>query len=621
MFWVIAAIAATVSFPGQEHAFVSYGRIPTYTGVASRLDTDAIRVDLYDSAKYPGHADFASKGLGTGMTFRQFKGAVKDESRAYLPFFLYDLRGQEPVVAGRPRSWAVRVEDYGYVDADASLIDDVLRVADALVAHTGFAKGEGVVVLATSETIRPNRGQAALVEAAGWAHATVSGIQKGERRPWEVLNPGTAVGVLRFADPERPLAPGPDDIVVYDALPARVPPVAAIFTLAPQTPLSHVNLLARNRGTPNVHIASKALIGAEPGDIVRVRAGAELVVEKVDPAALDAWRASRRAAVVEIPVADRNAGLYDFRAGTPGVEQVGAKAANYALLQHLLPDDVRPAHALGFAAYFDHVARGEAQARIDALLANLDGLEGAAVESRLDGIRKAIRDTPLDPALLASLRELVEREHPGRRIRLRSSTNNEDLPRFNGAGLYTSKGYDVGDPVDELESDLKKVFASLWSSHAFAERAFYGVDHRAVGMAVLIHEAFPDEAANAVVLTVPREGGVDVVVNANPGSASVTNPEPGVAPERLRVALAGGEPTVEGRSSIGPVFAGGFAEALLPRLLEDTAKIHALLTERQRSRGDTAAYGVDIEIKVVHTPGGLALFVKQARLLAATAPE
>ena len=29
-------------------------------------------------------------------------------------------------------------------------------------------------------------------------------------------------------------------------------------------------------------------------------------------------------------------------------------------------------------------------------------------------------------------------------------------------------------------------------------------------MAVLIHEAFPDEAANGVVLTVPGEGGVDV---------------------------------------------------------------------------------------------------------------
>lgn len=244
-------------------------------------------------------------------------------------------------------------------------------------------------------------------------------------------------------------------------------------------------------------------------------------------------------------------------------------------------------------------------------------MDAAAVRDRLAGIRAAIRQTPVDPEVLAQLDALRRSAYPGVRIRLRSSTNNEDLPGFNGAGLYTSKGVDAEEDTAALEKDLATVFASLWSDHAFAERAFYGVDHRRVGMAVLVHEAFPDEAANGVVLTVPRDGGVDVVVNTQPGEHAVTNPEGGAVPERLRFPL--GSPDVaevEGRSSIGPVFAEGFASALLIPLAEATARIHAELTERQRAAGDTAAYGVDLEFKVVHTPDGLALFVKQARLLA-----
>ncbi|MEZ4322631.1 MAG: PEP/pyruvate-binding domain-containing protein [Myxococcota bacterium] len=613
---LLAAFAGSAPFPGQEHTFVSYGRIPTWTGVASQLDGD-VRIDLYDSGRYPGHADFVSKGLSTGMTFRQFKAAVRDGDRAYLPFFLYDLRGQEPTVDGRARSWAVRVEDYGYADDAASLGRDVLQLAEALAVHTGFPREQGLIVLASSDAVRPNRASAPVIEAAGWAHATVTGLQKGEPQRFEVLNPGTAVGVLRVVRGVAPLALSPRDVVVYDALPARVPPVAAIFTLAPQTPLSHVNLLARNRGTPNVHLRSLDVLGVSEGDIVRVEAGAQLRVTRASQAELEAYWKGRKATPVEIPVADRSAGLVALRT-RPGVEQVGAKAANYALLQELLPDHVRPGHALGFAAYFAHVERSGAGKRIEALLAGLSSMDAAAVDAALEGIRDAIREAPVDPAVLDALLELRARDYPGVRLRLRSSTNNEDLPRFNGAGLYTSKGLDADEGREKLESQLTKVFASLWSEHAFAERAFYGVDHRSVGMAVLIHEAFPDEAANGVVLTIPAADGVQVVVNANPGEASVTNPEAGVVPERLVFPLGSpGSPRIEGRSSIGPVFAGGFAESLLPVLADDVARIHAALTAT-RAEHD---YGVDVEFKVVHTPSGLALFVKQARLLAATGPE
>ena len=83
-----------------------------------------------------------------------------------------------------------------------------------------------------------------------------------------------------------------------------------------------------------------------------------------------------------------------------------------------------------------------------------------------------------------------------------------------------------------------------------------------------MHEAFPDEAANGVVLTVPTPTGVDVRVNSEPGEHSVTNPEGGVVPERLRFPLGKLRALhVDGRSSIGPVFDDGFAKGLLPSCL------------------------------------------------------
>ena len=52
-----------------------------------------------------------------------------------------------------------------------------------------------------------------------------------------------------------------------------------------------------------------------------------------------------------------------------------------------------------------------------------------------------------------------------------------------------------------------------------------------------------------------------------------------------------------------------------------TLSLHHYFTERQRSTGDVAEYGIDIEFKIVGAPGDARLFFKQARLLGAVLPE
>ena len=68
-----------------------------------------------------------------------------------------------------------------------------------------------------------------------------------------VYNEGIAAGRLLYVGPggDDLSAASPTDIVIAAEVPDFLPPAAALVTDAPQTPLAHVNLLAKNRGMPN----------------------------------------------------------------------------------------------------------------------------------------------------------------------------------------------------------------------------------------------------------------------------------------------------------------------------------------------------------------------------------
>jgi hypothetical protein len=123
----------------------------------------------------------------------------------------------------------------------------------------------------------------------------------------------------------------------------------------------------------------------------------------------------------------------------------------------------------------------------------------------------------------------------GKRFRLRSSSNTEDLPGFSGAGLYESTSAELDDDERKLEDGLRAVWASLWAPRAYDERELALIDHAATAMGVLVHEAFNGvERANGVAVSRDVENPTrdDVkYVNAQAGEASVTNPAPGVASE------------------------------------------------------------------------------------------
>ena len=96
-------------------------------------------------------------------------------------------------------------------------------------------------------------------------------------------------------------------------------------------------------------------------------------------------------------------------------------------------------------------------------------------------------DRPVAVKVLhAALADVQTRFPKGASIRCRSSTNNEDLPGFSGAGLYDSFTHrpDEG----HLGKSIRQVFASMWNFRAFEEREFYRVDHLQAAMGVVLHE-------------------------------------------------------------------------------------------------------------------------------------
>jgi hypothetical protein len=388
---------------------------------------------------------------------------------------------------------------------------------------------------------------------------------------FQPLVPTVGYGTLSYL-PSEAIADaelGPRDIVVTDQVPLDIPFVGGLITEAFQTPLAHMNVLSRGRGTPNMGLKNardNPLLKPLFGKLVRleVRASDFLIEAANDDDAVAFWNGRKPQGSAAVPRLDTSVrGLQPLSEHSiADIPFIGGKAAQLAELGRvglcaLLADPPvttrvpRDSFAIPVVYSLEHFEKSGAKARLAGYQQDASfNADPKVREQRLDSVRADILATPIDPELLRAVRAQMSQNWPGQRVRFRSSSNTEDLPNFNGAGLYISTGVNSNASDEEVATEIRSVWASLWRLRAYDEREYYDIDQNSVAMGVLVQEAFPSEAANGVAISrdVLAPSNEDTYyVNAQAGEALVTNPAPGVTSDQFTYTPYN-NPTVEMQS-------------------------------------------------------------------------
>ena len=432
------------------------------------------------------------------------------------------------------------------------------------------------------------------------------------------LNTGEGYGLLRAIGPDE--RPHHRDIVIYGALPNDLPRVAGIVSTVPQTPLSHVNLRAIQDRVPNAYIRDALdedsiddLIGSyvhykvtEDGWEMRAATRAEV----------DAHHAASRPAHEQTPQRDLSITSITplSEIGFGNWTAFGVKAANVAVLGTLgFPNGTVPdGFAVPFYFYDEFMKHNGFYDDIEEMLADPDFQANYTVqESELKGLRKAIKDAETPGWITAELEEMHGEFPNGTSLRYRSSTNNEDLPGFNGAGLYDSKTQHPEETEEDgISKSLKQVYASLWNFRAFAERDFYRINHTAAAMGVLVHPNYSDELANGVAVSFDPiyYGDGSYYVNTQLGEDLVTNPDAHSIPEEILLNPSGSYAVLATSNQV-PLGQLLMSDDQLAQLGRHLTVIHEEFRELYNPGSDDP-FAMEIEFKI--TSDNI-LAIKQAR--------
>lgn len=346
----------------------------------------------------------------------------------------------------------------------------------------------------------------------------------------QVYNSGLVAGRVRIV---RAGEPGIEnatttDILVLEEIPDYLPPCQALITTVPQTPLSHISILAESRGIPNLYVGD---LTNDPAWDQWGRIRARLALHAQSDGTFEAvalttdqyntWRDLLPDNDKFVPQVDMETAPYTLELNMHDPSEmdalrplIGGKSAGFLSLLHVpgleAPDD---AMAITVRAYHEHLQPMRA-AWLDELLARvefrylshrqfrflvLEGIEeydekyqtstgqtykqtvlsnypaGTTIGDliRAGGVRTMIESTPIDSVTLATLEAALQTrfDHLSttQGLRFRSSSNVEDIEGFNGAGLYESNtGYlspaVLPDP-DDHDKTVESALLRTWSSY------------------------------------------------------------------------------------------------------------------------------------------------------------
>ncbi|HYD48543.1 MAG TPA: hypothetical protein VEB21_09355, partial [Terriglobales bacterium] len=466
------------------HPFEPYAAFSNTSGGPSWIKF-TIKVDqpnvvyFQNSGQVPFHHDFVSASLSGYLGW----------TPAEIDAVSLRAEGQELVFGAVLYSPALPHEiAIQLVRQDAYSVAEVTRYFDSVRAAIDAEQTVPVFYFPTFEQ------QASASDNRDALHE--AGIVLGSTARWlngdACYNFGWAHGRLVFipgADIEDAYAEGrlkPTDILLTDGVPAEIPFVAGVLSLAASTPSSHVAILASDWEIPFAFLAQQenAELAQElVGRNVIVRAttlqpriftGAEVdtavcqvrivdVTDRLSEAVVSHLQGLKQAPDLQLRPFVRS-GTYAAQVSpaTPDdIVRIGGKAANYGFLLRAIPNNARLAIAFTFDLwddYLDQAIDGGAtlRERIAELLAPFPTYppsDFSALFEALDQIRDLIDDEgDFTAAQRSAIVAALAPFDPLQPIRFRSSTNVEDSDVFTGAGLYESESGCLADDTDDDEA-------------------------------------------------------------------------------------------------------------------------------------------------------------------------
>lgn len=432
------------------------------------------------------------------------------------------------------------------------------------------------------------------------------------------LNQSEGYGFFRLMAPGE--VPDSRDIVLYEALPNSLPRVGGIITSVIQTPLSHVNLRAIHDNVPNAFIRDPLLndsISSLLGHYIYFKTNqSSYVLREATLEEVNAWYENKRPTTEQnpplnlsyksiLPLNDISFGMYDG---------FGAKVANVATMRTFgfAEETIPNGFGIPFYFYQEFMKHNHFFEEIELMLQDSAFIADRTVrDTQLEELRDNIEDAAMPGWMLDSLAEMQNSFPSGTSIRSRSSTNNEDLPGFSGAGLYDSKTHHPNE--GHISKTIKEVFASLWNLRAFEEREFYRVNHFKASMGVLCHPNFDDEKVNGVGVSADPVYNTEntFYLNSQLGEELITNPENTYPEELLLKRYPDGNEnySVIQYSSLLDVDTLLMSDAQLDLLRQYLAVIHDRFAVLYNAVGNPT-FAMDIEYKIDSTNQ---LAIKQAR--------
>ena len=446
------------------------------------------------------------------------------------------------------------------------------------------------------------------------------------------LNPGLARGVLRVFRPGDSIANlDRSGIYVLSATTENLPPVAGIITAGKGNMLSHVQLLARNLGIPNVAVSKRLLsqITAKEGRRVVLAVSPRGVVQlQEDNPGWDTVFAEESKTKLTLIRPDlekldltnhRFMPLQNIRATDSG-RISGPKAANLGELKYHFPEAVTGGLVIPF---------GQFRALLDRPIEPGGPSVFTWMQDQyalIDRLKNSpARQEQATRGFLKKMRDWIVQAEPGQDFRnrlyaamnktfgpdgtygvfVRSDTNVEDLPGFTGAGLNLTEANVVG--FENVLAAIRRVWASPFSERAYRWRQAY-MDHpEHVYVSVLLMQSVPAEKSGVMVTADVDTGQRDwLTIAVNEGVGGAVS---GQTAEELRIHTPTGyvrlmyhasEPykrVLLGDGGMSKISASGAENVLTPKEIDILVDFAAAVPQRFPRLLDAAGQPVPADIE------------------------